>query len=303
MATDDDLQALRERTIAQALRRAPADGLHATALSWLRLIRASAPAQAVPAVYEPGLVLVLQGRKRAQLGGTVVHYDAMQCLLVPMTMLPRGQVVEASPARPYVCMRLSCETQALTELLLDGDTPPADADAGLHVTPVTAPLLDAALRLLQLLDHPQDLKTLAPLVQREILYRVLTGPLGPRLRALTQTDGPTRRLGRVIEQLTQRFAEPLRIDELAELAHMSPSTLHLRFKQLTALSPLQFQKNLRLQQARKLMLSDGIDAASAAHRVGYESPSQFSREYRRLFGAPPREDMTLLRSGAAAGAA
>lgn len=291
MPSDNDLQGLRERTIAQALTHATADGLHATALPWLRLIRASAPALPVPAVYDPGLVLVLQGRKRAQLGDRVVHYDAMQCLVVPMTMLPRGQVLEASPDKPYVCLRLSCETQALTELLLDGDGPAEDADAGLHVAPVTAPLLDAALRLLQLLDHPQDLKTLAPLVQREILYRVLTGPLGARLRALAHTDGVTRRMGRVIEQLSRRFAEPLSIDELAALAHMSPSTLHLRFKQLTALSPLQFQKNLRLQQARKLMLGDGLDAASAAHRVGYESPSQFSREYARLFGLPPISDL------------
>lgn len=298
MPTDDSLQDLRARTISLALARAPGDGLHETALPWLRLIRASAPAQPVPAVYEPGLVLVLQGRKRAQLGDRVVHYDAMQCLVVPMTMLPRGQIVEASPGKPYVCVRLSCETQALTELLLDGEAPSGNANAGLHVAPVTVPLLDAALRLLQLLDQPQDLKTLAPLVQREILYRVLTGPLGPRLRALAHTDGATRRVGRVIEQLTRRFAEPLSIDELAELAHMSPSTLHLRFKQLTALSPLQFQKTLRLQQARRLMLADGLDAANAAHRVGYESPSQFSREYRRLFGAPPREDIALLRAAA-----
>ena len=300
MPQDDDLETLRERTIALALARAGSDGLHTTALPWLRLIRTSAPALPVPAVYEPGLVLVLQGRKQAQVGDAVVQYDAMQCLLVPVTMLPRGRVVEASVAKPYVCLRLSCETQALVELLLDGDAPaPADeASAGLHVAPVTAPLLDAALRLLQLLDSPQDLKTLAPLVQREIFYRVLTGPLGARLRALAHTDGVTRRVARVVEQLSRRFAEPLSIDELAELAHMSPSTLHLRFKQLTALSPLQFQKQLRLQQARRLMLGDGLDAASAAHRVGYESPSQFSREYRRLFGAPPREDISLLRTAA-----
>jgi len=297
MATDDDLQTLRARTIRLALARTACDGLHATALPWLRLIRASAPALPVPTLYEPGLVLVLQGRKQAQLGGRVVQYDAMQCLLVPVTMLPRGQVTEASTDKPYVCLRLSCETQALAELLLDGDAPAAetDADAGLQVAPVTAPLLDAACRLLQLLDNPQDLKALAPLVQREILYRVLSGPLGPRLRTLARGDGVARRLNRVIEQLTRRFAEPLSIDELAALAHMSPSTLHLRFKQLTALSPLQFQKQLRLQQARRLMLADGLDAAGAAHRVGYESPSQFSREYRRLFGAPPRADIDQLR--------
>jgi AraC-like DNA-binding protein len=299
MPTDDDLQPLRERTLALALAHAPGDGLHETALPGLRLIRASAPAQPVPAIYEPGLVLVLQGRKQAQLGARVVHYDAMQCLIVPVTTLPRGQVLQASAAKPYVCVRLSCETQALAELLLDSDAPATEGDAGLQVAPVTAPLLDAAARLLQLLDHPQDLKALAPLVQREIFYRVLTGPLGPRLRALAQGDGVARRLNRVIEQLTRRYAEPISIDELAEVAHMSPSTLHLRFKQLTALSPLQFQKTLRLQQARRLMLGDGLDAASAAHRVGYESPSQFSREYRRLFGAPPREDISLLRAASA----
>jgi AraC-like DNA-binding protein len=299
MPTDDDLQPLRERTLALALAHAPGDGLHETALPGLRLIRASAPAQPVPAIYEPGLVLVLQGRKQAQLGARVVHYDAMQCLIVPVTTLPRGQVLQASAAKPYVCVRLSCETQALAELLLDSDAPAAEGDAALQLAPVTAPLLDAAARLLQLLDHPQDLKALAPLVQREIFYRVLTGPLGPRLRALAQGDGVARRLNRVIEQLTRRYAEPISIDELAEAAHMSPSTLHLRFKQLTALSPLQFQKTLRLQQARRLMLGDGLDAASAAHRVGYESPSQFSREYRRLFGAPPREDISLLRAASA----
>jgi AraC-like DNA-binding protein len=298
MPTDDDLQPLRERTLALALAHAPGDGLHETALPGLRLIRASAPAQPVPAIYEPGLVLVLQGRKQAQLGARVVHYDAMQCLIVPVTTLPRGQVLQASAAKPYVCVRLSCETQALAELLLDSDAPAAEGDAALQLAPVTAPLLDAAARLLQLLDHPQDLMALAPLVQREIFYRVLTGPLGPRLRALAQGDGVARRLNRVIEQLTRRYAEPISIDELAEVAHMSPSTLHLRFKQLTALSPLQFQKTLRLQQARRLMLGDGLDAASAAHRVGYESPSQFSREYRRLFGAPPREDISLLRAAA-----
>lgn len=292
----DEHQALRERLIAEALARTPGDGLHDTALPGLRLIRASAPALPVPALYEPGVVLVLQGRKQARVGDQVVHYDALHCLVVPVTTLPRGQVVEASAAKPYLCLRLSCETQALAELLADVDAPAADtAAAGLQVAPVTAPLLDAALRLLRLLDEPEALKALAPLVQREILYRVLTGPLGPRLRALARTDSTARRLNRVIEHLTRRFAEPLSIDELAGLAHMSPSTLHLRFKQLTALSPLQFQKALRLQQARRLMLADGLDAASAAHRVGYESASQFSREYRRSFGAPPRADVAQRR--------
>lgn len=292
---DDDLTRLRDRLVRQALALAPVDGLHDTALSGLRVIRASTPALPVPALYEPGVVLVLQGRKQAWVGEQVVHYDALHCLVVPVTMLPRGQVVEASAERPYLCLRLSCETQLLADLLAGADAGEADdLAAGLQMAPVTPELLDAASRLLHLLAHPRDLPMLAPLVQREILYRVLAGPLGPRLRMLARADSTARRLNRVIERLTQRFAEPVSIGELAALAHMSPSTLHLRFKEMTALSPLQFQKTLRLQQARRLMLADGLDAATAAHRVGYESASQFSREYRRLFGAPPRADVARL---------
>jgi AraC-like DNA-binding protein len=144
---------------------------------------------------------------------------------------------------------------------------------------------------------------MAPLVQREIFYRLLTGPLGPRLRALAAADGASHRIARAIEQLKQHYTEPLRIDDLAATAHMSRSTLYERFRQLTALSPLQYQKQLRLQQARRLMWADGLDAATAAHRVGYESPSQFSREYRRLFGAPPRADIAQLKAPAAAAGA
>lgn len=290
-----EIETLRDRSIAHLVRHAPVDGFHATALPWLQLVRASITALPVPAVYEPGLVIVLQGRKQVQLGDELITYDALNCLLVSMTTLPRACIAEATAEQPYLCLRLDCNTQHLAELLLEIDSAPPTHDAatpGLHLAPVTEPLLDATLRLLRLLDAPQDQHALAPLVRREIFYRVLTGPLGPQLRALARGDGTTRRLSRVIERLTSDYAAPLSIDELAALAHMSPSTLHQRFKQLTALSPLQFQKQLRLQQARKLMLGEGLDAAAAAHRVGYESPSQFSREYRRLFGAPPRADVS-----------
>jgi AraC-like DNA-binding protein len=175
--------------------------------------------------------------------------------------------------------------------------------SGLNLSRVDVPLMEAALRLLRLLDAPQDAPVLAPLVQREIFYRVLTGPLGPRLRALATGDSQALRVARAIELLKQRFDQPLRVDELAAAAHMSPSSLHLHFKQLTTQSPLQYQKQLRLQQARRLMLGEGLDAASAAYRVGYESPSQFSREYRRLFGAPPRAEIAQIRAAPPAAAA
>jgi AraC-like DNA-binding protein len=294
------MEALRRQAIALLLRHAPADGLHGCAVPGLQLIRASAPAQPLPALYEPGLVLVLQGRKQATLGTEVLHYDPLHCLLVAMTLLPVGQVTEATPERPYLCLRLLCSPQMLADLLIEvgpGTSNPdkaADATRGLNLAPVSAELLDAALRLLRLLEAPQDVAVLAPMLRREVFYRVLTGPLGPRLRALAQEHSRGRRVGRAIELLQAQWDQPLRIDDLAAAAHMSPSSLHLHFKQLTALSPLQYQKHLRLQRARQLMLSEGLDAASAAHRVGYESPSQFSREYRRLFGAPPRTEVQQL---------
>lgn len=300
------LEALRQDALAIALRHAPSDGLHDGRVPGLQLIRASMPAQPLPAVYEPGLVLVLQGRKQATLGADVLHYDPLHCLLVSMTLLPVGQITEASVDQPYLCLRLQSSPTDLAALLLEAgpSAAPTDAEDGptraLNLAPVSTPLLDATVRLLRLLDEPQDVPVLAPLLQRELFYRVLTGPLGPRLRALAQSDSQTRRIARAIELLRQRYDQPLRVDELAAVAHMSASTLHLHFKQLTALSPLQYQKHLRLHHARRLMLAEGMDAARAAVEVGYESPSQFSREYRRLFGSPPRADVTRVRAGATA---
>lgn len=294
--------ALRSDAMAIALRHAPSDGLHDGKVPGLQLIRASQPAQPLPAVYEPGLVLVLQGRKQATLGAEVLHYDPLNCLLVGLTLLPVGQITEASTDQPYLCLRLHSSPTELAALLLEAGPaaaqPPSQGEPprALNLAPVSVPLLDAAVRLLRLLDEPQDVPVLAPLLQREVFYRVLTGPLGPRLRALAQSDSQTRRIARAIEMLRQRYDQPLRVDELAAVAHMSATTLHLHFKQLTAMSPLQYQKHLRLHQARRLMLAEGLDAARAALHVGYESPSQFSREYRRLFGSPPRADVDRMRA-------
>ncbi len=295
----DALQALRAQMVDLTLRHVPGDGSHASAVGCLHLIRAGcSSAKPGPALYEPGLVIVLQGRKKVELGQETLYYDPLHFLLVSMTMLPRGQVIEATPERPYLCVRISCDTQTLADLMLEVGPSSSDAApqaaSGLNVAPVSESLLSATLRLMQLLDAPQDQRVMGPLLQREIFYRVLTGPLGPRLRTLAQQDGATRRVSRAIDELNRRFNEPLSIDELAAVAHMSPSTLHQRFKQLTSLSPMQYQKQLRLQHARRLMLADGLDAARAAHQVGYESASQFSREYRRLFGTPPRADIEQL---------
>lgn len=291
----DELQALRAQMVDLTLRHVSGEGSHQSAVPCLHLIRACTTTPKGPALYEPGLVIVLQGRKKVELGDETLFYDPLHFLLVSMTMLPRGQVIDATPDKPYLCIRVSCDTQTLADLMLEvgpmsSDTQP-QAQSALNVAPVDASLLGAALRMMQLLDSPQDQRVLGPLLQREIFYRVLTGPLGPKLRSLAQQDSATRRLSRAIDELTRRFNEPLSIDHLAEVAHMSPSTLHQRFKQLTSFSPMQYQKQLRLQHARRLMLAEGLDAASAAHQVGYESASQFSREYRRLFGTPPRADI------------
>ncbi|OWQ90407.1 hypothetical protein CDN99_13725 [Roseateles aquatilis] len=292
----DELQALRAQMVDLTLRHVGSEGSHATAIPCLQLIKACSIApRTAPALYEPGVVVVLQGRKKVELGNETLYYDPLHFLLVSMTMLPKGQVIDATPEKPYLCVRVSCDTQTLAELMLEVGPASTDvaprAQSGLNVAPVSEPLLGATLRLMQLLDSPEDQRVLGPLLQREIFYRVLTGPLGPRLRTLAVQDSATRRLSRAIDELNRRFHEPISIDELAEVAHMSASTLHQRFKQLTSMSPMQYQKQLRLQHARRLMLADGIDAAAAAHQVGYESASQFSREYRRLFGTPPRADI------------
>jgi AraC-like DNA-binding protein len=174
---------------------------------------------------------------------------------------------------------------------------PPSTDRGLYVARTSPQLLDAVLRLTRLLEQPRDASILAPLVLREIHYRVLTGEVGHRLRELCIVDSQVNRVARAIELLRKRFTESLRIEDLAAAAHMSESSLHHRFKAVTAMSPMQFQKQLRLHEARRLMLTEGLEAAAAAHRVGYESPSQFSREYRRLFGAPPRREIETVRGG------
>jgi AraC-like DNA-binding protein len=281
---------------------APCDGLHDTAIPALQLIRASAPAQRLPAVYEPGVVVVIQGRKQATLGTEVLVYDALNYLVISVTMLPQGQIIEASPNKPYLCVRVNIDPREVAALVLEagrGRQTPVSADMGrgLNVARVSEPLLDAVLRLLRLLRNPQDAAVLAPMAVREIYYRVLTGELGPRLHALAVADGQAQRIVRAIDLLKRRYAEPIRIEEVAEAVHMSPSSLHQHFKQVTSMSPLQYQKHLRLHQARRLMLTDGLDAATAGHQVGYESPSQFSREYRRLFGAPPKAEIQVLKVG------
>lgn len=277
------------------------DGLNQTPFAPLTLSRATTPTQRMPTVYQPALCVVVQGSKRATLGEEVFNYDPLNYLVVSVALPMMSQIVQASPEHPYLCLRLALDVEQISTLLLERDKAQAPvasrATRGLYVSRLGDSLLDAVLRLVRLLDTPQELSVLGPLAVREIHYRLLIGELGHRLVDLV-AGGNTQRVSRAINWISERYTEPLRIEQVAEAVHMSPSTLHHRFKALTSMSPLQYQKQLRLHEARRLMLTEDLDCAVAAHRVGYESPSQFSREYRRLFGAPPRLEITRLRKSA-----
>jgi AraC-like DNA-binding protein len=284
-------------TLASAVeKQTTADGAYNTAVPALRLSRFSAPSDLVAVVYEPSLCVVAQGAKEVLLADESYRLDPAQSLLVSVDLPVAARVVEASPGRPYLAVRISLDAAVVGELLADGTATPLGPPArALAVTPVEPPLLDAVSRLVALLDSPQDIGPLAPLVLREITYRGLTGPQGLRLRQIASAGAPAQRIARAIRWLKDHFSDPLRIESLAKHVRMSPSAFHLHFKGMTAMSPLQYQKRLRLQEARRLMLGEGLDAAAAAYHVGYESPSQFSREYRRMFGAPPRHDVAALK--------
>jgi AraC-like DNA-binding protein len=304
---DNSLQRLRENTgistqqqelSARVARLTPFDGTHQSVLPSLALTRSSVPTVCMPTIFQPCLGIVVQGRKSALLNDEVFHYDALNYLVVSVTLPGMGQVLEATPEHPYLSLRLNLDLEEIARLVLElGDRgpSPAGSDRGLFVARLDEPLLDAVLRMVKLLDTPQDIGVLAPVVQREIYYRLLRGELGYRMVDLAQCEGGSHRIVRAIEWLKQHYAVTLRIEELADAVHMSPSALHHRFKAVTAMSPLQYQKHLRLHEARRLMFAGGIESATAGHRVGYESASQFSREYRRLFGAPPRSEIARLR--------
>jgi AraC-like DNA-binding protein len=278
-------------------RQTTADGTYDTVVPALKLFRSSAPTDLTAVVYEPALCIVAQGAKELQLAGETYRYDPAHSLLVSVDLPVVSRVVEAAPDRPCLVVAILFDPAVVGELLADDPTaPPIGAPTrGLAVTPVEQPLLDAVGRLVNLLDAPRDVVPLAPLVLREITYRVLTGSQGARLCQIASASAPAQRIARAIRWLKDHFAAPLRIEALAKQVRMSPSAFHLHFKAVTALSPLQYQKRLRLLEARRLMLGEGLDAAEAAFRVGYESPSQFSREYRRTFGAPPRRDVAALK--------
>lgn len=280
-------------------RHTPGDGSHATAVPSLSLHRRSGPTEPMCALYQPALTVAVQGAKRVVLGGRPYLYDSGHYLVTSIDLPVAAQVVQASPEVPNLCLALDLDARRMSALMSETALPrprAAPLERGLSVSPLSAQLLNALLRLARLLDSPEDIPILAPLVEREVLYRLLTGDQGMRLRHIAVSESRAHQVARAIDWLKRHYAQPLRIEALAQAVNMSTSSLHHHFKAITALSPLQYQKQLRLQEARRLMLTELLDAAAAGRRVGYESASQFSREYSRLYGAPPLRDIALLRS-------
>jgi AraC-like DNA-binding protein len=279
-------------------RRTAADGRHETAIPGLTLYKFSNPTEPAEVIQEPAVYIVVQGQKQVTVGDDTYVYDASQYLAVSLALPAVGHVVEARPDQPYLCMTLSVDARELAALIVETGLPaPRDDHDGraLYVSPLEAPLLEGLCRLVRLLDTPQDIPILAPLILRELHYRLLQGEQRGRLAALAIGDGRLRRVSGAVDWIKKHFAEPLEIAALAKRVNMSPSALHGHFKAVAAMSPVQYQKRLRLQEARRLLLSDETTAEAVAYAVGYASPSQFSREYARLFGQPPRRDSESMR--------
>ena len=294
------LQGNREELVERIEWSLRADGT-TQPLPGLYLARSSVPFKPLHSVLEPSLCVIAQGSKEVLLGDSRYRYDPSQYLLATVELPRVSQVLEASKERPYLSLRLELAPTLVSEVLVEaGHTSPRDhADArAIAVSPLDGQLLDAFLRLTRLLDAPAEARVLLPLITREIIYRLLLGEQGGRLRHLAILGGYTSHIARAVERLRQDFDQPLRIESLARELGMSVSGLHHHFKAVTALSPLQFQKQLRLQEARRLMLGEDLDAASAAYRVGYHDASHFNREYKSLFGVPPMRDVQRLREAA-----
>jgi AraC-like DNA-binding protein len=276
-------------------RRAPVVGNFPTMIEGLTLFRRIAPTAPVSGMYPPSMGVIAQGLKRVTLGDQTYTCDSQRYLVTAVDLPTIAQIIEASADTPYLAILLTLEPRDIAQLLVDVELPhtvKSPVGPGMAVSDISLPLVAALCRLVALLDEPENIPALAPLMKREILYRLLIGEQGQRLRQMGYVGSRGHQIGKAISWLKDNYVQPLRVEQLAAQVPMAPSTFHHHFRAMTAMSPLQYQKQLRLHEARRLMLTERVDAATAAHRVGYESPSQFSREYGRLFGAPPHRDVS-----------
>jgi AraC-like DNA-binding protein len=279
-------------------RRTGTDGGHETAIQELTFWRFSNPTEPAQVIQQPAVYVVVQGRKQVTVGDQTYAYDPTHYLAVSLEVPASGNVVVATPELPYLCLTIRVDPRELAALLIETGRPtPRDDHDGsaLFVSALEAPLLGALLRLVQLLDTPQDIPVIAPLVLREFQYRLLQGGQQGRLAEMAVGDGRLRRVATAITWIREHFTESLQVEDLARLVSMSPSALHAHFRAAAGVSPIQYQKRLRLHEARRRLLTDASSAEAVAYQVGYASASQFSREYARLFGQPPRRDADRMR--------
>ena len=269
-----------------------------TAIPGLSLFQRIAPTPPASFMFEPRICVIAQGAKRVLLGDETYVYDPQHFLITSVDLPTVAEIIDASREKPYLGLILKIDQREMSQLMADSKLPPPraqESSRGMAIGEVTLPLLTAFQRLIDLLAEPKDIPIRAPIIQREILYRLLVSDQGARLRQMASARSPSHQIAQAIEWLKSHYTQPLRIDDLAARVHMSTSAFHHHFRRLTAMSPLQYQKWLRMNEARRLMLTEHLNAATAAFRVGYESPSQFSREYRRFFNDPPLRDITYLR--------
>ena len=279
--------------------RHPGESPFMTAIEGMAIMRSDHPKPPAHMLSRPAMCIVAQGAKWGMFGGNRLEYRAGQALVIGVETPSIGRVVEATPGEP--CLVLAFELDlAIVRSVAEGlDAPPrasGEPGRGVFVTDFQGPLADCALRLVRLLDTPQAIPTLYPIIMREICYWLLTGPHGGEVARMTLANGPSQRVINAMHTLRTRFTEAIRVEELASIAQMSPSAFHRQFKALTSMTPLQYQKQLRLLEARRLMISTAFNVETACFQVGYESPSQFSREYARMFGIPPKRDAKQMRA-------
>ncbi len=298
--TDRD-NANREELVEILRARALSEGPNKMA-EFLHFYKHEGPTQPFHGLYSPSICIIAQGAKVVRMGEEQYRYDPANFLLCSLDVPVSSQVVEASPEKPYLGLKLDLDPSLIASVSVESAVAPGRSDAGVKsiaVSRLQGDLLDAFVRLFRLLEVPADFNVLSPLVLREIVYRLLVSEHGPRLRQMAVYGGNTTRITRAVQILRNRFNEALSIEDLARDLGMSASSFHQHFKTATSMSPLQFQKMLRLQEARRLLLVEGLDAGGAAQRVGYDDASQFSREYKRLFGDPPTRDLARFKHGTA----
>lgn len=271
-----------------------------TALPRFDILRVTAPTKLFPEVYRPLVSLILQGEKRLLIGNQLLNYTAGHSFIASVDLPALGEVIEASTAAPYLAVRLTFDPAIVAELVRDVPETTTSPDAlSFGVGPASDALIEAWLRLLRLLEEPDEIAVLAPLLEREILFRLLRSPQGNVLRQIASIDGRFAQIRNALVWVRANYASVFRVDDLAQIANMSPSAFHRGFKASTGLSPLQYQKHLRLYDARRMLFANPGDVAAVAFAVGYESVSQFTREYTRMFGVPPARDIRELRANTA----